>query len=60
MAAGFRRAKNMLILRRNALLNNLARNTPEIRWNNQKNALQLWNKEGGVVRREGDPLEMAQ
>ncbi|EFK6748047.1 integrase, partial [Escherichia coli] len=25
-----------------------------------KNALQLWNKEGGVVRREGDPLEMAQ
>ncbi|AKK57147.1 hypothetical protein SF2A_25245 (plasmid) [Shigella flexneri G1663] len=28
MAAGFRRAKNMLILRRNALLNNLARNTP--------------------------------
>ncbi|ENK6913932.1 integrase, partial [Shigella sonnei] len=27
---------------------------------NQKNALQLWNKEGGVVRREGDPLEMAQ
>ncbi|AMN61088.1 hypothetical protein [Shigella flexneri] len=50
----------MLILRRNALLNNLAGIPPEIRWNNQKNALQLWNKEGGVVRREGDPLEMAQ
>ncbi|WP_052988270.1 hypothetical protein [Shigella sonnei] len=33
---------------------------PEIRWNNQKNALQLWNKEGWVVRREGDPLEVAQ
>ncbi|EFZ53364.1 hypothetical protein SS53G_2064 [Shigella sonnei 53G] len=60
MAAGFRRAKNMLILRRNALLNNLARNTPRNQMEQSENALQLWNKEGGVVRREGDPLEMAQ
>ncbi|EHE8514495.1 hypothetical protein JMM30_005312 [Escherichia coli] len=39
MAAGFHRAKNMLILRRNTLLNNLTRNLPEIKCGSQKNIL---------------------